>query len=196
MVKKAVAVVLTAAMALTVGTSAFAAEDETEKKDFYITEATTLSDIVEYTNPEEYAQMPAEIKERLETAYVKDYKSAENNSTSDEQARAILLNGHINKYVGNINAHGFYYNTGISMNMVCPYIYFETIIYEHNTGKLITSSYDADYNTDSVSTSETVTDLEPTTWYDMVMFGDVIPPEGYITLVDDLKDTDYIHTSK
>ena len=65
--KKLVAVVLTAAMALSFSMPALAAVDEAEptnnaNEKFCITETTTLGDIVRNTEPEKYAQMPDEMK--------------------------------------------------------------------------------------------------------------------------------------
>ena len=93
--KKLVPVVLTAEMALSFSMPAFAAVDETEptnnaNENFCITETTTLGDIVRNTEPEKYAQMPDEMKEKFNATNALEYfETTENNN--NEMARIPVL---------------------------------------------------------------------------------------------------------
>ena len=74
-------------MALSFSMPAFAAVGETEQtnnvnEEFCIAETTTLGDIVRNTEPEKYAQMPYEMKEKFNATNALAYFEATENSNN------------------------------------------------------------------------------------------------------------------
>ena len=188
--KKTVAVVLTAAMAMSVGMPAFAAENTSEREKFYITDVTTLGDIVEYTNPEGYAQMPTETRERLDATNAKECMNNACNESStymvnDENVastRALPLLGNLTKQTGNYGYTSFSYSCAVAMSRECPYVYLEAILYDHETNELIQSDYKSGYDVKLLTLTKDATGLESGHWYRLFVFADIIPPSDVITM--------------
>ncbi len=194
--RKLAAVVLTAAMALSIGTPAFAADNSRNENAFYITENTTLGQIVQYTNPEGYAAMPAESRATLNETYVKDCAENNENVEATNQARVLWVEGRLLTNITNITKNSFDYSAGVTINTECPYAYVEAIIYDATTGELITSAYDSDYDTDYLLFTETADGLKSSYRYRFFVFGDIIPPEGFQTTVSNLNHQSYVTTAR
>ena len=169
-------------LALGMSSLAFAEEiDNNQTEEFYITENTTLEDVVRSTNPEQYAIMPEEIKEKFSKIYIKDCNeiSSENAYAMGTSSLPIPLVGIITCSVTDIQSHSFDYASTLSLTLECPYAYLEAVVYDDTTGLVVDSAYDSGFDTDSLSLDDTATGLASLSPYQVVAFGDVIPPEGY-----------------
>ena len=144
-------------MALSFSMPAFAAVGETEQtnnvnEEFCIAETTTLGDIVRNTEPEKYAQMPDEMKEKFNATNALEYFETTENSNNDMARIPVLPNlevilGSLTLTTGDVTSDSFTYSSTASMSDECPYIFLEVIIYDYYTGAVIdsdsTSEFDA-----------------------------------------------------
>lgn len=188
--RKLVAIVLTAAMALSIGTPAFAATNTDEmqsnvNKELYITETTTLGEIIRHTEPEKYVQMPDEMKEKFNATNALDYfKASEANATSVASTQATrgieIITGSLVVTTSAVTTNSFFYNSTVMMTAECPYIFLETIIYEYDTGKIVDSDSTNEFDSTTANVNGTVSGLKSGRAYKVVAFGDVIYPEGFV----------------
>ena len=182
--KKTVAVVLTAAVALTVGTPVFAAENVTDvnttsnNEKFYITETTTWGDVIRYRDLNDYMALPAEMKEQVDSVYVKESENQENHFTPRD---TIAWIGSF-KPTWQTSNNSFSYSIALSASQKCPYLFLEVIIYDHNTGELMGSSSGSEYNASYVIVSDEVAGLKSNYPYRFATMGDVLAPAGEVDL--------------
>lgn len=182
MFKKAVAVVLTAAMALTVGTPVFAAEDTTDVdvtttsngEKFYITETTTWGDVIRYRDLNDYMALPAEMKEQVDSVYVKESENQENQITS----RVVFASITSPEPTWSTYDNSFSYDVTLRTTKKCPYMFLEVILYDHYTGEIMSSASGAKYDSTSVTVSDKVSGLNANYPYRIATMGDPLAPAG------------------
>lgn len=187
--KKFIATVLTAAMALSFSMPAFAAVGETEQtnnvnEEFCIAETTTLGDIVRNTEPEKYAQMPDEMKEKFNATNALEYFETTENSNNDMARIPVLPNlevilGSLTLTTGDVTSDSFTYSSTASMSDECPYIFLEVIIYDYYTGAVIDSDSTSEFDALLANVNGYISGLKSSHIYKVVAFGDVIYPEGF-----------------
>ena len=187
--KKIVAVVLTAAMALSFSMPALAAVDEAEptnnaNEKFCITETTTLGDIVRNTEPEKYAQMPDEMKEKFNATNALAYFEATENSNNGMARIPVLpgveaILGSLTLTTGDVTSNSFTYSSTAGMTDECPYIFLEVIIYDYYTGAIIDSDSTSEFDSRVANVNGYISGLKSSHIYKVVAFGDVIYPEGF-----------------
>ncbi len=166
---------------LLIPSSAFAETNssQNDKERFFITDTTTLGDIIQYTNPEEYAKMPTEIKERFNLTYA--LESLDDSNGNDEVALAGLpvIWGNMAVATSDVTSSSFAYTGTFTLTAECPYIYMEAIVYDHNTNEMITSKSSTSWATAVGVVSGVATNLTSNYPYRVYVFGDALPPTGY-----------------
>lgn len=149
-----------------------------EPEKFYITDATTLGDIVSHTEPEAYENLPIEMREKFDTTNAKTFFENEDNSTTPYVWPIIYSSLTIRG--SNITSSSFDYVATYALSEPCPYIFVEGIIYDYDTGEIVSSACDFVYDSLYVAATGSAHSLNSSNPYRAVAFGDAIAPPNYV----------------